>query len=72
MTDAASTIEAPVLVLAGERDQVEPPDVLRRCLLPSVPRARFEVVPASGHLLPLEAPAEVTAALQDFTVGLGG
>ncbi|MGX1761316.1 alpha/beta fold hydrolase [Streptomyces lydicus] len=72
VTDAARTIEAPVLVLAGERDQVEPPDVLRRCLLPSVSRARFEVVPASGHLLPLEAPAEVAAALQDFTAGLGG
>ncbi|WP_336049196.1 alpha/beta fold hydrolase [Streptomyces sp. CA2R101] len=71
VTDAARSIEAPVLVLAGERDQVEPPDVLRRCLLPSVPRARFEIVPASGHLLPLEAPAEVAAALADFTGGLG-
>lgn len=71
VTDAARTIEAPVLVLAGERDQVEPPDVLRRCLLPSVPQARFEIVPASGHLLPLEAPAEVAAALEDFIAGLG-
>ncbi|MER0484420.1 alpha/beta hydrolase [Streptomyces sp. Edi2] len=70
VTDAARTIEAPVLVLAGERDQVEPPDVLRSCLLPSVPQARFEIVQASGHLLPLEAPAAVAAALEDFTAGL--
>ncbi|MGY4972359.1 alpha/beta fold hydrolase [Streptomyces nigrescens] len=70
VTDAVSAIDVPVLVLAGEHDQVEPPHVLQRHLLPSVPRARFDIVPSSGHLLPLEAPAEVAAALEVFTTGL--
>jgi len=71
VTDAARAIDVPVLVLAGEHDQVEPPQVLRRHLLPSVPQARIDVVPGTGHLLPLEAPVAVAAALEDFTAGLG-
>lgn len=34
------------------------------------PPGRFDIVPDSGHLLPLEAPAEVAAALEVFTTGL--
>ncbi|MGI5261658.1 alpha/beta fold hydrolase [Streptomyces angustmyceticus] len=71
VTDAARAVDVPVLVLAGEHDRVEPPHVLRRHLLPSVPRARFTIVPAGGHLLPLETPAEVAAALESFSAGLG-
>ncbi|MGY4954422.1 alpha/beta fold hydrolase [Streptomyces nigrescens] len=70
VTDAVRAVDVPVLVLAGEHDQVEPPHVLQRHLLPSVPQARFDIVPDSGHLLPLEAPAEVAAALEVFTTGL--
>ncbi|WP_405491234.1 alpha/beta fold hydrolase [Streptomyces sp. NBC_00096] len=62
--------EHPVLVLAGEHDRVEPVDVLRRHLLRHLARARFEVIPASGHLLPLEAPRSVAAAPEDFAAGL--
>jgi pimeloyl-ACP methyl ester carboxylesterase len=70
VTNAAKAIDVPVLVLAGEHDQVEPPHVLREHLMPHIPHARFEVVPGSGHLLPLEAPRAVVAALEDFTAGL--
>ncbi|GGP35068.1 hydrolase [Streptomyces abikoensis] len=70
ITDAAGAISVPVLVLAGEDDRVEPPHVLRACLLPHVPHARFDTVPGSGHLLPLEAPEAVAAALADFAAGL--
>ncbi|MHA7961028.1 alpha/beta fold hydrolase [Streptomyces sp. L500] len=70
ITDAARAISVPVLVLAGEDDRVEPPHVLRECLLPHVPHARFDTVPGSGHLLPLEAPEAVAAALADFAAGL--
>ncbi|GAA0380947.1 alpha/beta hydrolase [Streptomyces blastmyceticus] len=69
VTDAARAIDVPVVVLAGEHDKVEPSHVLRRHLLPHVPQARFSVVPGSGHLLPLEAPEAVAAALEDFVSG---
>ncbi|MCO5994819.1 alpha/beta fold hydrolase [Actinoallomurus rhizosphaericola] len=68
---AAGRIDVPVLVLAGENDQVEPPSVLREHLLPHLPDARFEVVAKSGHLLPLEAPDAVASALEDFAALLG-
>jgi pimeloyl-ACP methyl ester carboxylesterase len=71
IAEAAEAINVPVLFLAGEHDQVEPPHVLQHHLLPYIPHARFDIVPGSGHLLPLEAPAAVVAALEDFITGLG-
>lgn len=70
VTEAARAIDVPVLVLAGEHDRVEPPHVLSSHLMPYLSRARFEVVPASGHLLPVEAPVAVAAAVGDFAAGL--
>ncbi|MBY8887075.1 alpha/beta hydrolase [Streptomyces sp. PTM05] len=67
VTDAARRIDVPVTVLAGERDQVEPPHVLRDHLLPYIPHARLDVVPGAGHLLPLEAPDAVAASLRVLT-----
>ncbi|GAA2635302.1 alpha/beta hydrolase [Streptomyces axinellae] len=66
ITRAARVIKVPVTVLAGENDRVEPPEVLRDHLLPSIPHATLTTVPGVGHLLPLEAPEAVAAALEDF------
>ncbi|MEU4657665.1 alpha/beta hydrolase [Streptomyces sp. NPDC023723] len=71
ITSAARDIDIPVAVLAGERDVVEPPHVLRDHLLPHLPGATLTTVPAVGHLLPLEAPGAVAAALTEFVAGLG-
>lgn len=80
ITASARRIEVPVLVLAGEHDKVEPADVLRGHLLPHLPHAALshsapshaglDVLPGCGHLLPLEAPAEVAARLEGFVAGL--
>ncbi|GHI50602.1 hydrolase [Streptomyces rubradiris] len=67
----ARRIGVPVAVLAGGQDRVEPPAVLRACLLPYVPHATLTTVPG-GHLLPLEAPEAVAGALGDFLAGLRG
>ncbi|PWI41306.1 alpha/beta hydrolase [Streptomyces sp. ICBB 8177] len=72
IADAARRIQVPVTVLAGEHDQVEPPHVLREQLLPHIPHARLDVVPGAGHLLPLEAPDAVAAALLDPTAAACG
>ncbi|MFF8999782.1 alpha/beta fold hydrolase [Streptomyces achromogenes] len=71
ITEEALRIEVPVAVLAGEQDKVEPPAVLRACLLPYVPHATQATVPG-GHLLPLEAPEAVAGALAGFLAGLRG
>ncbi|MFK8843821.1 alpha/beta fold hydrolase [Streptomyces sp. Ac-502] len=62
----------PVTVLAGENDVVEPPHVLRDCLLPHLPHATLTTVPDAGHLLPVEAPDAVASALQKFLVDTAG
>ncbi|WP_051179875.1 alpha/beta fold hydrolase [Nocardia concava] len=60
-------IDAPVLVLAGEHDRVDPPAVLTEHLLPYLPTATMRILPDTGHLSPLENPqalaAEIRAAL---------
>lgn len=71
ITGAARAIEVPVLVLAGEHDRVEPPQVLRENLLPYLRDARFQVLPGTGHLIPLEAPGLLSAALEGASVHLG-
>ncbi|WP_406011219.1 alpha/beta hydrolase [Streptomyces sp. NBC_00637] len=72
VTEEAERITAPVCVLAGEHDKVEPPHVLRACLLPYVPQATLTIVPGAGHLLPLEAPAAVADALGGFLATVRG
>ncbi|MFF7400848.1 alpha/beta fold hydrolase [Streptomyces murinus] len=72
ITGAVRDIAVPVTVLAGARDVVEPPDVLRAHLLPYIPHAALTTVPAAGHLLPLEAPDAVATALGDFLARLPG
>ncbi|GCD40519.1 alpha/beta fold hydrolase [Streptomyces paromomycinus] len=66
ITRAVRDIEVPVTVLAAENDVVEPPHVLRDCLLPHIPHATLTTVPDAGHLLPLEAPDAVASALRNF------
>ncbi|AQZ60292.1 alpha/beta hydrolase [[Actinomadura] parvosata subsp. kistnae] len=66
ISPAVRDVEVPVLVLAGEKDVVEPPQVLRDHLLPYLPQAAMTVVPGAGHLLPLEAPGAVATALAGF------
>jgi pimeloyl-ACP methyl ester carboxylesterase len=67
ITSQAQKIDVPVLVIAGEHDQVEPAAVLRHNLLPYLAHADFTVIPATGHLSPLEAPAELAKAITEFT-----
>ncbi|MFG2833168.1 alpha/beta fold hydrolase [Streptomyces sp. NPDC048434] len=70
VTDAAQAIEVPVTVVAGEHDAVEPPQVLRDHLLPHIPHAQLSTVAGAGHLLPLEAPEALAAALRSVTARL--
>ncbi|WP_121703719.1 alpha/beta hydrolase [Streptomyces sp. E5N298] len=66
ITEHTRLISVPALVVAGENDQVEPVDVLRDNLVPYLPQAEFTVIPATGHLIPLEAPADLAHAITAF------
>jgi pimeloyl-ACP methyl ester carboxylesterase len=59
-------LTVPTLVMAGELDRLTPPAHARRIAgeLPNV-QALIEL-PRTGHMGPLERPAEVSAALREL------
>jgi len=61
-----SDVEVPVLVLAGQHDKVEPPDVLAEYLLPLIPHAEMTLIDDTGHLSPLEVPDQVARHIGTF------
>jgi len=65
-----AAIEAPVLVLAGSHDKVDPPAVLAEHLLPLIPTASLAVLTGTGHLSPLEVPDQVAARVGAFVAQL--
>lgn len=60
-------IRCPTLVLCGHEDQATPVEVHRE-MAADIPNARLVVVPACGHLSPLERPEAVNAALRTWLV----
>lgn len=59
-------IDVPVLVIAAEHDRVEPVALLQSHVVDLIPGARLELVADSGHLIPLERPAELSALIDGF------
>ena len=68
ITAVVPLIDVPVIVISGEHDRVDPPEVLRREVLPRIPQAKLMVLPGVGHLLPLEAPADLAHAIKAFVL----
>lgn len=66
ITEHTRLIGVPALVIAGENDRVEPADVLLDNLVPYLAEADFMVIPGTGHLIPLEAPADLADAIAAF------
>jgi len=61
-------IDVPVIVISGEHDRVDPPEVLLRELLTRMPQAKLVALPGVGHLLPLEAPADLAYVIKAFVL----
>lgn len=70
ITAAVANIEVPVIVISGEHDRVDPPEVLRRELLPRIPHALLSVLPKVGHLSPLEAPKDIADMIRAFALSM--
>ena len=59
-------IQVPTLVIAGELDKVDPVSELQSELLSRILHAEMEIIPATGHLSPLESPTEVAELITRF------
>jgi YbgC/YbaW family acyl-CoA thioester hydrolase len=68
-TPMLGAIGVPSLVVAGQDDRIAPADGLR-AMAQAIPGAQFAVIPAAGHLAPLEQPLATSRALADFLDGL--
>jgi pimeloyl-ACP methyl ester carboxylesterase len=66
ITGPAGLIKAPVQVLAGRYDLVDPPASLEANLLPVIPGARMTVLDGTGHLSPLEVPDQIANEIDEF------
>jgi pimeloyl-ACP methyl ester carboxylesterase len=69
-TPLLSRMKLPVLVIAGDDDQITPAAGMEE-MAQAIPTARFELIPKAGHLTPLEQPALVSAKLLEFLETLG-
>ena len=70
-TDFAASlpsIAAPTLVIAGARDTLFTPELLREALVDQIPGARLALVDC-GHEIPLERPREFAALIEAFLAG---
>ena len=61
----AQRLRVPTLILCGERDALTAPALSER-LGVLIAGSWLQIVPAAGHMLPLEAPELVNRALADF------
>jgi len=64
-TPLLGQIRIPVLVVAGDDDQITPPAGMQ-AMARAMPGARFMLIPEAGHLSPLEQPEPVNRAIERF------
>jgi pimeloyl-ACP methyl ester carboxylesterase len=57
----------PTLVAVGSHDAVTPPDHAEE-MAALIPSARLQIIPACGHLPPLERPAETSEILRQWLI----
>ena len=63
---SAAKITAPVLMISGNEDRVNPMDKNAALLAKAMPRAKHEIMEGVGHLPEVEAPEKVNAMLRAF------
>lgn len=66
--DRCAPIKVETLVIAAEKDPGWGPELQQKLTMPHLAHGRMEVVPGSGHLIPMEAPKQLAALLRNFAV----
>jgi pimeloyl-ACP methyl ester carboxylesterase len=69
LTEQASGLEVPTLVLAGSHDRLTPPALAER-LSALIRGSRLRIVDGAGHMVPLEAPQWVNREIAAFVESL--
>jgi pimeloyl-ACP methyl ester carboxylesterase len=67
--DEIGRIAVPTLIVVGEEDRVTPPEHSRR-LHERIAGSKLVVIPRNGHVLSVEAPGEVSEAIEAFLAAL--
>jgi len=62
----AAKVTAPVLMISGSEDRVNPIDKNAAILAKAMPKARLEIIEGAGHLPEVEVPDRVNAVLRAF------
>jgi pimeloyl-ACP methyl ester carboxylesterase len=70
LTEGLAELDVPAIVIVGSRDRLTPPRLARH-LVRSLPGARLVVLNHLGHMLPIEAPAELAELLESLLPVLG-
>lgn len=65
MTEPLRRLRPPALLVAGAEDAITAPECLERAEA-IIPRAKLLIVPAAGHMVPLEQPEVFNAAVLEF------
>jgi len=66
ITGQVGAINVPTIVIAGELDRVDAPELLRAELLSRVPQAVMHVLPGTGHLSMLESADTLVPLIEQF------
>jgi len=69
MTGELGTIDLPALLIVGEHDRISTVEEMKG-IAAAMPDARLEVIPAAGHMSPLENPGPVNTAIRHFMTDL--
>ena len=68
-TSNLASIPVPTLLIVGDCDVITPTSSAE-LMLSQIPHARLETIGSSGHMSPMEQPAQVTEALRRFLMEL--
>ncbi len=63
-------IAVPTLLLAGEHDHLDSVEQHRREVLARVANSRLQIIPGSGHLIPVDEPIALAHAIDAFVAAL--
>ena len=66
ISSEVSKITVPTLVLAGELDRLDSVEQHRRKVIARIPGSSLEIIPDSGHLLPIDEPVRMARAIGHF------
>jgi pimeloyl-ACP methyl ester carboxylesterase len=71
VTEMLGGITVPTLVIVGEHDAISTPAEMHG-IADRIPCAQLAVIPAAGHMSPLENPRAFNAALARFLAAVAG